>query len=264
MEFDFQAYEETWQRLTQSDRNIRSIPLHIFKTIPSTNMQLWKLIDRGETSPLAAIALEQTAGKGQWGREWQSSKGGLYLSVGISPNLAMQNNAHLVMSTAWGIAKTLRNHYVPVSLKWLNDLILDGHKLGGIKIETRTRQQKITDAVIGVGINWKNLVPPVGINLQSYYQKTTIEQISSLEELTAIAVYGILFGYQYYLEFGINNLLNNYLAILTTLGKKITFNGSPGKVIGVNEHGELKVKFQASGATTEIYLSPGQISLGYD
>ncbi len=265
MKFNFEIYQEIWHKLTECDRTLEPIPLHIFETIPSTNTQLWKLIDRGETNPLAAIALEQTAGKGQWGREWQSSIGGLYLSVGISPNLAMQNNAHLVMSTAWGIATILRNYSVPVSLKWLNDLILDGRKLGGIKIETRTRQQQITDAVIGVGINWTNFVPPVGINLQSYYQKmATSDRISSLEELTAIAIYGILFGYQYYLEFGINNLLNSYLEILATLGKKITFNGCPGQVIGVTNQGELKVKFKSSGATTEVYLSPGQISLGYD
>ena len=265
MKFNFQIYQETWQKLTKSDRAMESIPLQVFETIPSTNTQLWELIDRGEINPLAAIALEQTAGKGQWGRVWQSSLGGLYLSVGISPNLALTNNAHLVMSTAWGIATILRNYSLPVSLKWLNDLILDGRKLGGIKIETRTRQQQITDAVIGVGINWTNPVPPVGINLQSYYQKSTaIARISSLEALTAIAIYGILFGYQYYLKVGINNFLNSYLEILTTLGKKIAFNGCPGEVIGVTNKGELKVKLKSPGATTEVCFSPGQISLGYD
>ena len=265
MKFNFQTYQETWQRLTKSDRLIKSIPLQVFEAIPSTNTQLWELIARGNSIPLAAIALKQTAGKGQWGREWQSCLGGLYLSVGISPNLALQNNTHLVMSTAWGIATILRNYSLPVSLKWLNDLILDGRKLGGIKIETRTRQQHITHAVIGVGINWTNSVPPVGINLQSYYQKSaTIDRISSLEELTASTIYGILFGYQYYLTVGIDDFLNSYLKILATLGKKITFNGCDGEVTGVTNKGELKVKLTSPGATTEVRLSPGQISLGYD
>lgn len=265
MQFNFQIYQDTWQKLANCDRFTRPVPLQVFEIIPSTNIQIWELIDKGATTPLAAIALEQTAGKGQWGREWQSSWGGLYLSVGISLNLALVNNAHLVMCTAWGIATVLRTYALPVSLKWLNDLILDGRKLGGIKIETRTRQQQITQAVIGVGVNWTNPVPNLGINLKSYYQKSTvIKTIFSLEELTAIAIYGILFGYQYYSEVGINNFIDSYQAILATLGKKITFHGCPAEVIGVTNQGELKIRLKSLGATTEICLSPGQISLGYD
>ncbi|MGF1542199.1 MAG: biotin--[acetyl-CoA-carboxylase] ligase [Pleurocapsa sp.] len=268
MQFNFQLYQETWYELTQKDNFteavIQSIPLQVFETIASSNTQLWELIDGGNLTPTSVIALEQTAGKGQWGRVWQSSLGGLYLSVGISPQISLSNNAHLVMSTAWGIATILRNYSLPVLLKWPNDLILDGYKLGGIKIETRTRQQQITHAVIGVGINWLNTVPPMAINLQSYYQKfPTNRHIFSLEALSAIAIYGILYGYEYYRTVGIECLVNSYLEILLTLGQKIAFNGCSGEVIGVSDRGELTVKLKSQGATTTINLSPGQINLGY-
>jgi BirA family transcriptional regulator, biotin operon repressor / biotin---[acetyl-CoA-carboxylase] ligase len=256
MKFNFQLYRETWHELTQGDD---SIPLQVFETIASTNIKLWELIDRDRVTPQAAIALQQTAGRGQWGRVWQSSLGGLYLSVGISPQISLADNAHLVMSTAWGIAKILRNYGVPISLKWPNDLILEGRKLGGIKIETRTRQQQITQAVIGVGINWINDVPPMAINLKSYSQ-----QVPSLEALSAIAIYGILSGYEYYRQAGIKNLVENYLEILLTLGETIIYNGSPGRVIGVSDRGELRVKLISEVATSTINLSPGQISLGYN
>ncbi len=268
MKFDVQIYQETWQHIARQgfpiESTIQSIPLEVFATITSTNTKLWELIDRGNSTPLAAIALKQTAGKGQWGRVWQSSLGGLYLSVGISPQISLSNNAHLIMSTAWGIATILRNYSLPVSLKWPNDLILDGCKLGGIKIETRTQQQQITHAVIGIGINWTNAVPPMAINLQSYYQKSQAsDRISSLEALSAIAIYGILSGYKYYQQVGIERLVNSYLKILLTLGQTITFNGCLGEVVGVSDRGELKVKLTSEGATTIINLSPGQISLGY-
>ena len=58
-----------------------------------------------------------------------------------------------------GIATVLRHYELPVSIKWSNDLILDRRKLGGIKIETKNDKNKLTKAVVGVGINWQNLVP---------------------------------------------------------------------------------------------------------
>ncbi len=286
MLFDMQTYEESWDHCQQkqiipqsdyasaypTDRSLAPIPLAVYATIPSTNQQLWTLIDTGQTIPCGAIALEQTAGKGQWGRTWLSSKGGLYLSVAIPVDLPLTNHPHLIMATAWGIASMLRSYDLPVSLKWLNDLILEQRKLGGIKIETRTKGAKITQAVIGVGINWRNPVPEVGINLQSYNRQAPETNISSLERLAAITAYGILAGYEYYLAVGIERLLDRYLAILSNLGQQIAIDGCLGEVTGVTTQGELKVRWrsrsarrqsQSPGATTEICFAPGQISLGY-
>ena len=114
-----------------------------------------------------------------------------------------------------------------------------------------------------MGINWHNSVPQPGINLKSYYQETNIKAINSLEELTAITTYGVVLGYEYYLLVGIERLLNKYLEILNSLGQKIIFNKCPGEVIGVTTEGKLRIKLRSPGATTEITLSPGQISLGY-
>jgi len=61
----------------------------------------------------------------------------------------------------------LREHGIPVGLKWPNDLMLCGRKLGGILTETKVQQGRITKAVVGVGINW-NPVPETGINLLSF------------------------------------------------------------------------------------------------
>ena len=269
MNFSSQLYQQFWRIVDQTititpEINItKQIPLSIFERIPSTNTKLWELIDQGIECPLGAIAIQQTAGKGQWGHSWVSSEGGLYLSVGLDLNLDMINYPHLVMATAWGIATVLRHYQLPVTIKWSNDLILSQRKLGGIKIETRNNKNKLVQAVIGVGINWHNSVPQPGINLKSYYQEKNIKGINSLEELTAITTYGVVLGYEYYLSFGIEKLLNKYLEILNSLGQQIIFNKCPGEVIGVTTAGKLRVKLRSPGATTEIALSPGQISLGY-
>lgn len=284
MNFNLQLYQQVWQQLNQSQIitqqiKITPIPVHIFHSIPSTNTKLWELIDSGREMPVSAIACQQTAGKGQWGRNWISSVGGLYLSLGLNLDLALKDSPHLVMATAWGIAIVLRHYQLPVTIKWFNDLILNQRKLGGIKIETRNHQHKIIKAVIGVGINWRNPVPDLGINLESYYQLQPNQTIQSLEALAAITNYGIVLGYNYYLAMGIEQLLTNYLAILSSLGQQVIINNCVGKVIGVTTEGKLKIRLNSVGGaavgivmpsgssprnTTEIVLAPGQISLGYN
>lgn len=261
MNFKLEVYQKEFAKIAVN-YGLESIDLHVFDIIDSTNRKIWSLIDLGNPLPIAVIALEQTAGQGQWGRTWQSSLGGLYLSVAISVDLALDDNFHLIMASAWGIAEMLRTYNIPVYLKWPNDLILQNRKLGGIKIETRTSQEKIKYAVIGVGINWTNSVPELGINLQSYFQKHE-RSITSLEQLTAITISGILSGYQQYVEIGSQQILANYKKILTSVGQEVTVNNCPGIVTGVTDQGKLKVRLQSPGASTEICLSPGQISLDY-
>ncbi|WP_036476751.1 biotin--[acetyl-CoA-carboxylase] ligase [Myxosarcina sp. GI1] len=257
MVFNRQTYQQVFLNLGKNhNKIIAPIPLHIFESIPSTNQKLWQLIERDSKISLGVIALQQTAGKGQWGKQWLSPSGGMYLSVSLFPDLALNNNFHLIMATAWGIATTLRSYNVPVSIKWSNDLVLSGRKLGGIKIETRAKRQRITQAVVGVGINWTNPVPAIGINLLSYR-----DRLSSLEELVAIATYGIIFGYQHYLKVGAKQLVARYSELLINLGQQINIDGDWGTVTGVTTEGKLIVRTETA---TEVYLTPGQISLGYE
>ncbi|WP_267384073.1 biotin--[acetyl-CoA-carboxylase] ligase [Cyanobacterium sp. uoEpiScrs1] len=237
--------------------------LYCFRKIPSTNETLWELLDLKNDLPIVVIASEQTAGRGQWGRTWQSLPGGLYLSVAITPQILVKDAFHLTLLSAWGIANLLQTYQIPVKLKWPNDLILEDRKLGGIKIETRTRDGYITHAVIGVGVNWSNTVPPTGITLQSWAKRQELCSISCLEKLAAITLTGIFDGYQYYLDQDCNCLLTKYLELLDSLGDSVKVEGIKGTVVGVTAQGELQVNLQSPGAKTQINLSPGSISLGY-
>lgn len=269
MVFNLELYARTWQKLKEREiispcqNNREAITLKVFDRLDSTNNKAWELIDRGNKMPLGTIARSQTAGRGQWGRSWVSAEGGLYLSVALDLDLELEYNFHLVMATAWGIATVLRAYNLPVTIKWSNDLILDNCKLGGIKTETRNTGKKIVKAVVGVGINWCNLVPHPGINLKDYARQADNQTISSLEELAAIASYGIVCGYEYYLALGINRLLAEYTAILNSIGKQIKIDNNLGEVVGITPEGKLQVKMRSSGASSTIIFAPGEISLGY-
>ncbi|MGK7923583.1 MAG: biotin--[acetyl-CoA-carboxylase] ligase [Trichodesmium sp.] len=246
--------------------------LHIYSSLPSTNQTLWEKINSGALPGTTVIATQQTAGRGQWGRKWISSIGGLYISVAIAPNIPISQTPQLTLSTAWGIASNLQNHNVPVKIKWPNDLILENRKLGGILTETRIKKAKIAWAVIGVGINWSNTVPETGINLQSYYRNQPQPEISSLEKLAAIIFQGIDCGIKELLASGIDNILPDYNQLLINIGQEISVKNQIYKIVEVTSTGELKVKIksdpaipetQSSHLSSEIYLKPGEINLGY-
>lgn len=269
MEFDRQKFSKALDIVKQNYHqeptiNNQTFTLHLFDTLPSTNQKLWQLIEQGAPPGTVVIAREQQAGKGQWGRQWYSPPGGLYLSMSLTPNLAAKQGAQLTMSTAWGIAQTLRQIGIPVYLKWPNDLVISKYKLGGILTETRIQQERITKAVIGVGINWINPVPETGINLQSFLEKHP-GLITSLEMLAALTLTGIISGYNLWQKEGITALLPSYEKLLNNINSPIEINGQPAVIVGVSENGDLRVRVNSAEETTpsEIHLPVGTISLGY-
>ncbi|MFP4122386.1 biotin--[acetyl-CoA-carboxylase] ligase [Coleofasciculus sp.] len=271
------ALQTVTQQLSHSRlpglQDIGELAIYLFDSLSSTNQTLWELLDRGTTLPTVVIAAQQTAGRGQWGRQWQSEQGGLYLSLALTTNVEASNSAQLTMCSAWGVATALRCYGIPVLIKWHNDLLLWGYKLGGILTETRLSKGQITKAVIGVGINWSNPVPETGINLQSFFATQPMSpSVTSLELLAAIVIQGLRSGYHYGLESGINNLRLSYQELLFHQGASIQVNGYPGIVKGVTSMGDLRVDLNSAQAadanaytviSPEIHLKPGTISLGY-
>jgi BirA family biotin operon repressor/biotin-[acetyl-CoA-carboxylase] ligase len=101
--------------------------------------------------PVLVAAEEQTAGRGRRGRRWHSAPGaGVTFSLGRRVRRPVRELAAL--SLVAGVAAAHALHALGVRaarLKWPNDLVVDGAKLGGILVETRNGGH----AAIGVGIN---------------------------------------------------------------------------------------------------------------
>jgi BirA family transcriptional regulator, biotin operon repressor / biotin---[acetyl-CoA-carboxylase] ligase len=240
--------------------------LHLYDSVTSTNQVLWKLVHEGANSGTVVIATQQTAGRGQWGRQWISSKGGLYLSVVITPDIEACDSYQLTFATAWGIARQLRNSNIPVEIKWPNDLVLNKLKVGGILTETKISHGKITQAVIGVGINWSNSVPSTGINLESWLQQSC-EETLNIEILAQKVLIGIESGIGCLSQDGVNVLLPKYTSLLANIGEGVCLENISGTVVGVTSTGCLHVRMEnldsKSVDTPDLFLSPGTISLGY-
>jgi len=218
--------------------NIRpQFDLHLFDRLSSTSTQLWQML-AAETAKAGSvvIARQQSAGRGQRSRSWQSSPGGLYLSLALEPDWPVARSAQLTCLSAWGIATALHNLGIPIDIKWPNDLYFKGKKLGGILTETKLAQASsstesalIKQAVIGVGINWHNPVPKTGVTLASILGDlpTAVDKnkINCLEMLIAVVLRGILQGYIFQQQVGSQVFMKAYRKLLTQVGSTVLLDG---------------------------------------
>lgn len=106
-------------------------------------------IARGLPVGSVVVADQQTAGRGRLGRRWEAPPGSALLASFVLP-------ARPLASLAAGVAAALACGG-EVRLKWPNDLLLDGRKLGGILVEQRGQR-----CVVGIGVNLSWAPPGAG------------------------------------------------------------------------------------------------------
>lgn len=119
----------------------------------STNTQLLARAEAGAASGTVLVADRQTAGRGRRGRTWFAAPGDS-LTFSLLWRFPPESGAPVGLSLAvgLGLAQGLESLGVAnVRLKWPNDLLLNGRKLGGVLVELQPGQ--LHSAVIGVGIN---------------------------------------------------------------------------------------------------------------
>jgi BirA family biotin operon repressor/biotin-[acetyl-CoA-carboxylase] ligase len=132
-----------------------SLHVHLATTCGSTNTVLADLARVGAVSGTVVAAELQTEGRGRRGRVWESALGAA-LTFSLLWRFERGVSALTGLSLAVGVAlvrglRKLGAHRV--MLKWPNDLVLAGAKLGGILIEVEGDALGPSSAVIGIGIN---------------------------------------------------------------------------------------------------------------
>lgn len=135
----------------------RSPPLGLevlFET-DSTNRYLLDRFAGPSLHARAVLAEHQTAGRGRGDNAWLSAPAsGICLSLGWYFDAAPASFTALSLAAGVATAEALQQAGCPrVRLKWPNDIIVDGAKLGGILIESRGQGAGACDLVVGTGIN---------------------------------------------------------------------------------------------------------------
>ena len=242
--------------------------IHVFEQVASTNQTLWEMA--GAKAGTVAIAHTQTAGKGQRGKQWISKPGGVYLSLMLEPDWPVDQSAQLTLCTAWGIVSQFRCLGIPAQIKWPNDIVVAGQKLGGILSESKLEQGVITRAVIGVGINVHNPVPATGIAWKDLTASNQNDVASTLKHVAAAVLLGMWRGVFYRNYTDSKTFIDAYQSLLTNLNMPVVLEGQTLKVVGITESGHLTLKLTSQDLVSTdrpveqlVYLKSGELSLGY-
>jgi BirA family biotin operon repressor/biotin-[acetyl-CoA-carboxylase] ligase len=127
---------------------------HFFRA-DSTNSVALALGHTGEEEGAVVVAEEQTAGRGRAGRTWHSERGtGIYVTILLRPKLAPVQAPLLTMMAGISARSTVAAITgLQVDLKWPNDLMIAGKKVGGILTEMHAEPTAVKFVIVGMGLN---------------------------------------------------------------------------------------------------------------
>ena len=131
--------------------------IRLFGEVDSTNTLLKGMAREGSPGGTVLVADRQTGGRGRLGRTFLSPGGvGVYYSALIRPNCAPGELMHLTCAVAVAMCDAVERAFgFRPGIKWTNDLVVNGKKLGGILTELGLNPQtgRVDYAILGIGIN---------------------------------------------------------------------------------------------------------------
>jgi biotin-[acetyl-CoA-carboxylase] ligase BirA-like protein len=111
----------------------------------------------GPRCPVACLALEGRRFHGHRGRPWTALRGNLHLCVALAPAApAPRLGLALTMLPAVAVVDALRSVSDGVlrpGIKWVNDILLDGCKVGGVLTSSQAQGSRLDLVVLGIGLN---------------------------------------------------------------------------------------------------------------
>ncbi len=225
--------------------------IYYFPTVASTNLVAHALGTEGEEEGTLVVAEEQTSGRGRRGRGWHSVKGkGIWISLLLYPrSVRPEQAAPFTAAVAVAVSRilALETKSRP-TIKWPNDLLLNGKKVGGILAEIKGNEEEVHYLVLGIGLNinqgGEHFPPDLTATATSLYlEESRIFDRASLcrrllEELEK--------SYLLFLKEGFAPFREPWIQNSATLGKKIKVSRGNGYLEGtakeLDNHGALLVE----------------------
>jgi BirA family biotin operon repressor/biotin-[acetyl-CoA-carboxylase] ligase len=232
--------------------------IHCIEVLGSTNTEATRLGKEGAPEGTVIVAEAQERGRGRLGRSWVSpSESGLYVSFIVKPACSPEESTRLTLAAGIGVACAVQGVGVQPQLKWPNDVLIAGRKVGGILTEAVFKQSRIDFAVVGIGVN-VNTEPhefPVQVRDIATSLRISLGQpVSRIRFLQAL-----LFEQERWYELfsggDFEEILRSWRQFDTTLGKEVEVVLPNKRVVGVAEalesDGALLVRDE-SGASIRV------------
>ena len=236
-------------------------------TIASTNTHAKNLAAEGAPHGTVLIANHQTGGRGRMGRRFHSPVGsGIYLSVILRPDHLPGELMHLTCAVGTAMCRAVESvtGFCP-GIKWINDLVWESRKLGGILAELALAPAtgKCAYAVVGIGINCSQNdgdFPPEIAHIATSLKQVTGEPVD--RNRLAAAMIEALSSMSENLISEKESIMDFYRSHCVTLGKDVSVHrfddARHGTAIGMDADGGLIVRY-ADG--TEQTVSAGEVSI---
>lgn len=214
------------------------------ESVDSTNNYTANLIKQHDLVHGSVImAVDQTNGRGQMGAEWLVKAGeNLTFSLFLdNVNLSVENQFYLTQITSISIIDFLAKINIQGTIKWPNDIFVEGKKIAGILIENNVSGSSVRKSIIGIGLNI-NQMEFGELNATSLYLKTGMHR--SIDE----ALFSFIKCFNERLAEGITSpkLESDYLNKLYLLNAKSTFEDQEGvfegTIEGVEPSGHLRIR----------------------
>ncbi len=238
----------------------------VFEETDSTNDRAAKLGRSGAASGLAIFAEKQNAGRGRFGRRWESASHlGLWFSLLLRPTFPQEHWPRLTTWAAVSIASAIeRATGVSAGIKWPNDIFVDGRKIAGVLIETAQDQAQENFAVIGIGLNANHAREDFPENLAAIATSLRVATNRAIDRAAlAAAILRELDARYADLERRFDQLVAEASRRSVLLGRWVQVRAADSVIEGVAENldasGQLLLR-QSDG--TLATLSAGEVSIG--
>jgi BirA family biotin operon repressor/biotin-[acetyl-CoA-carboxylase] ligase len=214
---------------------------------------------RGEGEGTVVISERQTCGRGRKKRTWISpAHGGIYLSTILRPKLRPDRALQIPLIAGVAAVRAIKaqTRLMPV-LKWPNDILLSGKKVGGILTEMSSDIDEVHYTILGIGIN----VNASRSDMPGTLQKTAISLTDacghSIPRVALVQRFLIELEncYREFISSGFKMIRKEWLSLSQTIGSRVRvitgYDIIEGKAIDIDGDGFLLVR-EESGRTTRI------------
>ncbi len=228
-----------------------------FDSLFSTNNALREIADT-ESEGKVYIAKEQTGGKGTKGRSFVSRKGGLYMSMLLKPKAKGFSATGITSLTAVAMSGAIQKvfGYTP-QIKWVNDLVLNSKKLGGILVEGKLNENEFDWVIVGIGVNIAE--PDGGFDEEIKDIATALTKKADESKRQELIGEFLSEFEKYYLQFEKGTYKSKYKALSAVLGKSVTVKTSNGQITGIAYDIDGENRLIVKSGCTEYVFSSGEV-----
>jgi len=237
--------------------------VYYFEEIDSTqNFAQQIALDKKENGTIV-IAEKQTAGRGRLDRKWTSPEGGMWFSLIIHPKFDVSTSTLVPIAGAVALAKSIKSTLnVDVSVKWPNDITMDGKKVAGMLVDASFQANNIDYLILGIGINFDIDSKKIEKRLSKSPNFYGINSLRKKDDDTPPKILLREFLVQFekiltQLNKGEKTkIVKEWTKKADNIGKKISINTADGKISGISQgiDNDGAIKLKTSKGIKKIFV----------